>query len=115
MPPPSPISAIFLHLCITYAFLFIGIGIIEKLTRQSIHTKPFCLAVGKEWTLRQSEFKLEDTYTELHFQMKYRKPTWTEKRPLDNIFTLFEDTSLKRLLIEGRLKIRFFKLARSYY
>ena len=81
--------------------MLLGLNIIKELTKQSIHTKPFCLAVGKEWTLRQSEFKLEDTYTELHFQMKYRKPTWTEKKPLEDIFTLFEDTTLKRLLIEG--------------
>ena len=79
----------------------LGLNTIKELTKQSIHTKPFCLAVGKEWTLRQSTFKLEDTYTELHFQMKYRKPTWTEKKPLENIFTLFEDTKLRRLLIEG--------------
>ncbi len=70
-----------------------------------MQTKPFCLAVGKEWTLKQSKFKLEDTYTELHFQMKYRKPGWVEKKPLDNIFSLFEDKTLKRLLIEGTKSI----------
>ncbi len=92
---------------------FAGFDYIKLQTRQSIQTKPFCLAVGKEWTLRQSEFRHEDTYTELHFQMKYRKPTWTEKKPLGNIFTLFEDKTLRRLLIEGVIQRKMYIHMRS--
>ena len=71
------------------------------MVKDSIMTKPFCLAVGKEWTLSQSTFSLEDTYTELHFQMKYRKPSETWKAPLENVFIPFQDPKLRRLLVEG--------------
>ncbi len=87
-------------------FDVLGLQQIKFLTRQSIAEKPFCLAVGKEWSLRQSTFKLEDTFTELHFQMKYRKPSWIEKKPLENIFSLFDNNNLKRLLIEGMFEIK---------
>ena len=84
-----------------FNYLFKGQQQITKWTRQSIVKKPFCLAVGKEWAPRHNTFKLEDTYTELHFQMKYRKPSWTVKKPLEDIFSLYTDITMKRLLVEG--------------
>ena len=72
--------------------------------KRSIQTKPFNLAIGKEWTTNPSMFPLEETFTELHYMMKYRKPSAIEYKKLPSIFKLFDNQSLSRVLIEGMIK-----------
>ena len=85
------------------SLIFTGIDHIKQLARESIQTKPFSLAVGKEWTRRKSTFPLEDTYTEVHFQMKDRKSNEIEKKPLNSIFDVLRYDKMRRLLIEGTI------------
>ena len=85
------------------SLIFPGLDHIKQLTRQSIQTNPFSLAVGKEWTRRKSTFPLEDTYTEVHFQMKDRKSNEIEKKPLNSIFDVLRYDKMRRLLIEGTI------------
>ncbi len=78
-----------------------GLKQIKAWTKESVQTKPFNLAIGKEWTTNPNTFPLEETFTELHYMMKYRKPSSVEYKTLPNIFNLFNEESMKRMLIEG--------------
>ena len=70
-------------------------------TKESITTKPFNQTIGEEWTDEPINFTLSDIFTELRYQMKYRKTSEREYRDLPDIFTLFRNDKMKRLLIEG--------------
>ncbi len=84
--------------------MFTGISQIKSTTKESVTSKPFNQTTGEEWTDEPINFSLSEIFTELHYQMKYRKTSDTMYKDLDNIFTLFKDDSMKRLLIEGKDK-----------
>ena len=85
--------------------MFTGISQIKSSTKESITSKPFNQTTGEEWTDEPINFSLSEIFTELHYQMKYRKTSDTMYKDLDNIFMLFKDDSMKRLLIEGKENI----------
>ena len=71
-------------------------------------TKPFCWAVGKEWTLRPSNTDLREIHTDLNWTRKHRKAHKTETTRLENITHLLDEKQLGdhgpvRILVEGNI------------
>ncbi len=85
--------------------MFTGISQIKASTKKSVTSKPFNQTIGEEWTDEPINFSLSEVFTELHYQMKYRKTSDMMYKDLHNIFMLFKDGSMKRLLIEGKENI----------
>ena len=82
---------------------------IEKIqywTKQSLRTKPFSLAVGKDWTLRPSKTDLREIYTDLSWTRKHRKAYTVEREDLKNITQILSEEQLGedrpvRILVQG--------------
>ena len=94
-----------IQICYMY---FSGIQNIQKWTKESMKTKPFSLAVGKEWTLRPSKTDLREIHTDLSWTRKHRKVHKTETRRLENITHLLDEKQLGdhgpvRILVKGNI------------
>ena len=87
-------------------FYFEGIAILQMWTQQSLRSKPFCLAHGKDWTLRPSKTNLKEIYTDLKWTRKHRKAYTVEEEDLRNIVQILNEEELYdngpvRILIQG--------------
>ena len=83
-----------------------GIEKIQYWTKQSLRTKPFSLAVGKDWTLRPSKTDLREIYTDLSWTRKHRKAYTVEQEDLKNITQILNEEQLGedgpvRILVQG--------------
>ena len=89
-------------------FLYsLGLQEIQLLTKQSMRTKPFCLASGKQWTLSPTATDLREIYTDLSWTRIRRQFLGgaTQNR-LKNITQILSDDRLGedgpvRILVKG--------------
>ena len=68
--------------------------------------KPFCLAVGKDWTLKPSKTDLREIHTDLSWTRKHRKAHEIIEKKLENISQLLDEEQLEehgpvRILVQG--------------
>ena len=83
-----------------------GLKDIQLVTRQSLRTKPFCLALGKDWTLRPSTLDIRKIYTNLSWTRKHRKAYTVEEEDMKNITQILSEEQLGengpvRILVQG--------------
>ena len=76
------------------------------MTKQSLRTKPFCLAVGKDWTLRPNQTDLREIFTDLSWTRKHRKAHKVEQEDLKNMTQILSEEQLGengpvRILVQG--------------
>ena len=79
---------------------------IQKWTKQSLRTKPFCLSLGKEWTPRPSNVYLRQIFTDLSWTRRHRKAYTVEQEDLENITQILNEEQLGeggpvRILVQG--------------
>ena len=89
---------------------FLGIAALQAWTRESLKTRPFCLAIGKDWTLRPSKIDLREIHTELCWARKHRKVYEVKEEKLKDITELLNDKQLRpdgpvRILVQGKKPI----------
>ena len=53
--------------------LFLGLDEIQEFTKQSLKTKPFLWAIGKEWEENPRKTDLRKIHTDLSWSRKHRK------------------------------------------
>ena len=80
----------------------------KKLTKESLKNKPFCLVLGKDWTLRPSKTDLRQIYTDLSWTRKHRKAYTVEQEDLKNITQILSEEQLGedgpvRILVQGKV------------
>ena len=83
-----------------------GLENIQLLTKQSLRTKPFCLVIGKDWTLRPNKTDLREIYTDLSWKRKHRKAYTVEQEDMKNITQILSEEQLGedghvRILVQG--------------
>ena len=71
-----------------------------------MRTKPFCLAVGKDWTSRPSKTDLREIHTNLTWKQKFRKECQVDSKYLESLVDLLDDEELQqqgpvRILVLG--------------
>ena len=91
-----------------YSVYFSEIQNIQRWTKESMKTKPFCLAVGKEWTKTPSKTDLREIHTDLSWTRKHRMAHKTDTTRLENIIHLLDEKQLGdhgpvRILVEGNI------------
>ena len=74
-------------------------------------TKPFCLAVSKDWTLQPRKLDLNEIYTKLVWKKKHRKAYTVEKEDLEDITKILSEEKLEdegpvRILVQGNFVSR---------
>ena len=74
-------------------------------------TKPFCLAVSKDWTLQPRKLDLNAIYTKLVWKKKHRKAYTVEKEDLEDITKILSEEKLEdegpvRILVQGNFVSR---------
>ena len=96
------------RVCNDSRFLYLsGLQEIERLTKQSMSNKPFCLASGKQWTLSPTAVNLREIYTDLSWTRIHRKICGDATRDrLKNITQILSDDRLDddgpvRVLVKG--------------
>ena len=87
-------------------------------TKQSLGNKPFCMALGKEWTLSTSTVDLREIFTDLSWIRKHRKAYTVEQEDLKNITQILSEEQLGedgpvRILVQGT--IEFIRYSESWY
>ena len=85
----------------------VGLTEIQELTKQSLRSKPFCLAVGKEWEEKQRKMDLRGIHTKLSWTRKHRKASGFKQTKLDHITQILSEQQLGedgpvRILVEGK-------------
>ena len=85
----------------------LGLNEIQELTNQSLRSKPFCLAVGKEWEQKQRKMDLRDIHTKLSWTRKQRKASGFKETELDDITQILNPEQLGedgpvRILVQGK-------------
>ena len=89
-----------------YLFFIAGLQNLQLLTKQSLRTKPFCLAIGKDWTLKPNKIDLREIFTDLSWTRKHRKAHTVEQEDLKNITQILSEEQLGkdgpvRILVQG--------------
>ena len=69
-------------------------------------TKPFSLAVNKDWTLQPGKVDLKEIYTKLVWKKKKRKACMVEQEDLEDITKILSEEKLQdegpvRILVQG--------------
>ena len=85
----------------------VGLKEIQELTKQSLRSKPFCLAIGKEWEEKQRKMDLRGIHTKLSWTRKHRKASGFKQAKLDDITQILSEQQLGedgpvRILVEGK-------------
>ena len=80
---------------------------LRSLTKQSLKTKPFCLALDKDWTKTRSNVDLREIFTDLSWTRKHRKTYTVEREDLKNITQILSEEQLGedgpvRILVQGQ-------------
>ena len=83
-----------------------GFKLLQRWTRESLKNKPFCLALGKDWTLSRDLVDLREIHTDLSWTRKHRKAYTVEQEDLKNITQILSEEQLGeegpvRILIQG--------------
>ena len=89
-----------------FGHIISGLKYIQLLNKQSLRNKPFCLAIGKDWTLRPSKTDLREIYTDLSWTHIHRKPYGSKKEKLKSLIELISAKQLRedgpvRILVKG--------------
>ena len=68
--------------------------------------KPFCLALGKDWTSKPSKTDLREIHTNLKWTQKVRKECEVESENLQSLIQLLDDKDFQeqgpvRILVQG--------------
>ena len=84
----------------------LGLKKIQELTKQSMKTKPFCLAVSKDWTIPSGKIGLREIYTKLVWKKKNRKACMVEREFREDITKILSEERLEdegpvRILVQG--------------
>ena len=82
-------------------------------------TKPFCLAVGRDWTLTPSKTDLREIHTELNLNRIHRGTHGITKNRLKNITAILSEKHLQdsgpvRILVEGTCVMLFKSRTNKY-
>ena len=85
-----------------------GMSKIQEWTKESMKTKPFCLAVSKDWTEQPGKLDLREIYTKLVWKKKQRKACMVEQEDLKDITKILSEEKLEdkgpvRILVQGNL------------
>ena len=99
------------HICYFIVDCIVGRKDIQLWTKQSMRTKPFCLAVGKDWTLKPNKTDLREVHTDLSWTHKHRKADGVKAKKLENITQLLDAEQLGedgpvRILIQGKVIVK---------
>ena len=86
----------------------VGLQKIKELTKQSLKSKPFSSAIGKDWTLRPS--KTDDfrrIYTKMSWKRKHRKASTVQQEDQGDITRILNEEQLGdagpvRILVQGK-------------
>ena len=86
---------------------FAGLREIQKLTRDSLKTKPFSLAVGRDWTPQVDETDLRKIYSKLSWKKKNKSGYVTNREDLKDITDIlkgreFDEEDPIRILVQGK-------------
>ena len=95
------------HVVIFFICFFTGREKLQSLTKQSLKTKPFCLALNKDWTKTQSNVDLRQIFTDLSWTRKHGKAYTVEQEDLKNITQILNEEQLGecgpvRILVQGQ-------------
>ena len=85
----------------------VGLREIQKLTKDSLKTKPFSLAVGRDWTLQTDVTDLRKIYSKLSWKKKNKSGYVVDREDLKDITHIlngreFDGEDPVRILVQGK-------------
>ena len=80
---------------------------IQRWTKRSLSSKPFCLVADKDWTNRSSKIDVRKIYTNLILATKSKEPSGVEEQLWDDTTALFKYIGFGkddpiRILVQGK-------------
>ena len=83
-----------------------GFKQLQGWTQSSLKNKPFCLALGKDWTFSRDLVDLREIHTDLNWTRKHRKAHGIEQKKIKDITQLLNEEQLGeegpvRILVQG--------------
>ena len=80
---------------------------IQRWTKQSLSTKPFCLVADKDWMNRSSKIDVRKIYTNLILTTKSKELSGVQEKLWDDTTALFKDIRFGkddpiRILVQGK-------------
>ena len=89
------------------AILFLGLDEIQEFTKQSLKTKPFLWAIGKEWEENPRKTDLRKIHTDLSWTRKHRKAHRFITENIHSITDVRSEDDLReggpvRILMQGK-------------
>ena len=88
-------------------YSFLGLDEIQEFTKQSLKTKPFLWAIGKEWEEDPRKTDLRKNHTELSWSRKHRKAHGFITENIHSITDVLSEDDLGegcpvRILMQGK-------------